>query len=216
MLADLKPNLIFHSVNIRTESTILNSIYSGTRSEGQWTHEEQARVSGFERNMSGPPLVFSPQSESLSPNEKAGIMEIGVFSFAADAASGPWALPAEAPSTLTVTQAMPAAEALPAAGEVPTLATPSIDLIGLSNLGEDRSYALQRFLHPVERGDMQRDIFQTLCRPQPVRCRCGTPIAAIKARYRARARERSKARMRIILRRLQRRLNKKSTASKDY
>jgi hypothetical protein len=94
---------------------------------------------------------------------------------------------------------------------LPPASSPSADLLGLSHVVYDRDYAMQRFLDPLDGGDMHRDILRTFCRPQPVVCRCGASIASIKARYRARLRARSKARMRVLLRRLQRKLARKSS-----
>jgi len=111
---------------------------------------------------------------------------------------------------LTLTQAMFAAET-PQDGQA--LASSSVDLLGLSHVAFDRDYAMQRFLNPLGRDDMHRDLPQTFCRPRAIVCRCGASIASIKARYRARLRARSKARMRVLLRRLQRKLKRKSPTS---
>ncbi|KAK0639460.1 hypothetical protein B0T16DRAFT_244682 [Cercophora newfieldiana] len=95
-------------------------------------------------------------------------------------------------------------------GLAPSPIPSSADLLGLSHVVYDRDYAMQRFLNPLERGDMHRDILRTFCRPRPVVCRCGASIANIRARYRARVKARSRARMRVLLRKLHRRLAKVS------
>jgi hypothetical protein len=101
------------------------------------------------------------------------------------------------------------ADAVSPGGHALNQAAFSADLLGLSHVAFDRDYAMQRFLNPLEGGDMHRDILRTFCRPRPVVCRCGASIAGIMARYRARVKARSRARMRVLLRRLQRKLVRK-------